>query len=48
MVTKIMVEWLCWFDNLIAGCKVILLLDNFSAHECAVIELKAMPLRSSL
>jgi hypothetical protein len=48
MVIGIMVEWLRWFDNLIAGRKVILLLDNFSAHECAVIELEALLLGSGL
>jgi hypothetical protein len=48
MVTGIMVEWLRWFDNLMAGRKVILLMDNFSAHECAVAELEAMPLGSGL
>lgn len=48
MVTGIMVEWLRWFDNLMAGRKVILLLDNFSAHECAVAELEALPLGSGL
>lgn len=48
MVTGIMVEWLRWFDNLIAGRKVILLLDNFSAHESAVAELEALPYGSGL
>ena len=31
----IMVEWLRWFDNR-AQCPVLLLMDNFSAHEAAV------------
>jgi hypothetical protein len=31
-----------------AGRKVILLLDNFSAHECVVAELEALPLGSGL
>ena len=48
MVTEIMVEWLRWFDNLMAGRKVILLLDNFSAHESAVAELEALPYGSGL
>lgn len=48
MVTEIMVEWLQWFDNLMAGRKVILLLDNFSAHEYAVAELEALPYGSGL
>jgi hypothetical protein len=29
-------EWLYWFDNLMAGRKVLLLLDNFSGHELGV------------
>ena len=29
-------EWLRWFDNLMAGRKVLLLLDNFSGHELGV------------
>jgi hypothetical protein len=48
IVIGIMVKWLRWFDNLIASRKVILLLDNFSAHECAVAELKALLLGSGL
>jgi hypothetical protein len=48
MVTGIMVEWLRWFDNAMSGRKVILLMDNFSAHEAAVSELEAMPLGSGL
>lgn len=32
MTAEIMVEWLRWFDNTMAGRKVILLMDNFSAH----------------
>ncbi len=34
--------WLEWFDRRMEGQKVLLLLDNFSAHECAVesLELK--------
>ncbi len=31
-----MEEWLEWFDRCMAGCKVLLLLDNFSAHESAL------------
>ena len=48
MVTEIMSEWLRWFDNQMAGRKVILLLDNFRAHESAVAELEAMPYGSGL
>jgi hypothetical protein len=29
-------EWLHWFDKLMAGRKVLLLLDNFSGHELGV------------
>lgn len=35
MENGIMKEWLRWFDNR-AGRKVLLLMDNFSAHEMAV------------
>ncbi|KAI0995678.1 hypothetical protein K3495_g12501 [Podosphaera aphanis] len=44
MITGIMMEWLLWFDRQMVGRKVILLLDNFSAHEAAVNELAALPL----
>jgi hypothetical protein len=38
----IMKEWLEWFDWRMDGRKVLLLLDNFSAHESALqsVELK--------
>ena len=36
MTGKICEEWLRWFDNLMAGRKVLLLLDNFSGHELGV------------
>jgi DDE superfamily endonuclease len=29
-------EWLHWFNKLMAGRKVLLLLDNFSGHELGV------------
>jgi hypothetical protein len=48
MVTGIMVDWLKWFDSQMAGRKVILLLDNFSAHTAAVSELEALPAGSGL
>lgn len=48
MVTEIMVDWLRWFDRQMAGRKVILLMDNFSAHEAAVSELNALPKGSGL
>jgi hypothetical protein len=35
MVTEIMIEWLQWFDTR-AQRPVLLLMDNFSAHEAAV------------
>lgn len=28
-------EWLLWFDKMMTGRKVVLLMDNFSAHEAA-------------
>ncbi len=42
MNTAIMEEWLEWFDRRMEGRQVLLLLDNFSAHECALnsLELK--------
>lgn len=36
MTAKIMEEWLRWFDSRMAGRRVVLLMDNFSAHESAV------------
>ena len=33
MTGEIFKEWLTWFDKKMAGRKVVLLLDNFSAHE---------------
>jgi hypothetical protein len=36
MTGKIFKEWLHWFDNFMAGRKVLLLLDNFSGHELGV------------
>lgn len=38
MTADIMSEWLYWFDQRMNGRKVVLLMDNFSAHE-AVVEL---------
>lgn len=35
MTSKIFEEWLCWFDRRMAGRNVLLLMDNFSAHESA-------------
>jgi hypothetical protein len=40
MNTSIMEEWLEWFDRQMDGPKVLLLLDNFSAHECALDSLE--------
>ena len=36
MTSQIMEEWLRWFDNKMTGRKVVLLMDNFSAHEAAM------------
>jgi hypothetical protein len=46
MVTGIMLEWLRWFDTR-AQRPVLLLMDNFSAHEAAVelLEASALPLK---
>ncbi|KAM0721559.1 hypothetical protein Q7P37_002484 [Cladosporium fusiforme] len=48
MVTEIMVDWLRWFDRSMAGRKVILMMDNLSAHQAAVSELAALPQGSGL
>lgn len=39
MRAKIMIEYLHWFDRKMRGRKVVLLLDNFSAHELGVKEI---------
>jgi hypothetical protein len=36
MTTEICIEWLMWFDQRMSGRKVLLLMDNLSAHEAAV------------
>jgi hypothetical protein len=36
---KIFKEWLLWFDAKMTGRKVLLLIDNFSAHEAAFKEI---------
>jgi hypothetical protein len=36
MTTEICIEWLLWFDQRMRGRKVLLLMDNLSAHEAAV------------
>ena len=36
MTSQIIEEWLCWFDKKMTGWKVVLLMDNFSAHEAAI------------
>ena len=36
-----MEEWLRWFDSKMQGRKVVLLMDNFSAHESAVELIKS-------
>jgi hypothetical protein len=48
MKTDIMVEWLYWFDQQVTGRKVLLLMDNFSAHTAAVEALKLMPLQNTV
>lgn len=41
MTTVIMIPWLRWFDQQVTGRKVILLMDNFSAHTAAAELLEA-------
>jgi hypothetical protein len=36
MVTEIMLEWLQWFGRHVSQRRVLLIMDNFSAHETAV------------
>ena len=36
----VMREWLLWFQKRVGRRRVALLLDNFSAHECVVVELE--------
>lgn len=50
MVSEIFEEWLRWFDNQMVHRKVVLLLDNFSAHESAVktINNSSSPLQNTL
>lgn len=40
MTSEIMIEWLYWFDRHVQGRKVLLLMDNFSAHTSAVETIK--------
>lgn len=40
MTTQIMCEWLRWFDGNMHGRKVVLIMDNFSAHIVALNKLK--------
>jgi hypothetical protein len=49
MNTKIMIEYLRWFDSQMRGRKVILLMDNFSAYVAAaeLIEASDSPLRNT-
>jgi hypothetical protein len=39
MTGDIFKEWLIWFDQRMNGRKVVLLMDNFSAHEAAYAEI---------
>lgn len=50
MTGIIMEEWLRWFDSRMTGRQVVLLMDNFSAHELAVenINKSLYPLRNTL
>jgi hypothetical protein len=50
MVGKIFEEWLRWFDSQMVDRKVVLLMDNFSAHEIAVkaINNSPSPLQNTL
>lgn len=50
MVGKIFEEWLRWFDKQMIHRKVVLLMDNFSAHETAVktINNSSLPLQNTL
>ena len=43
MTGVLMEQWLRWFDNQIAGRKVVLIMDNFSAHQAAVDAIQAVP-----
>jgi hypothetical protein len=43
MLNGIFLEWLRWFDNEVSGRRVLLLMDNFSAHTAAVATLEALP-----
>lgn len=40
MNTVLMMEWLRWFDRRCQGRKVLLLMDNFSAHTAAVTAIR--------
>ncbi|KAJ5751479.1 mariner-Tc1 transposon family protein [Penicillium nucicola] len=50
MVGKFFEEWLRWFDSQMVHRKVVLLMDNFSAHESAVktINNSLLPLQNTL
>ena len=50
MTGEIFEEWLRWFDTIMIHRKVVLLMDNFSAHELAVksINNSTSPLRNTL
>lgn len=50
MTSEIFEEWLRWFDALMIHRKVVLLMDNFSAHESAVkaINNSTAPLQNTL
>ena len=41
MTSEIMRDWLRWFDERMSGWKVVLLMDNFSAHDVALRQINA-------
>lgn len=47
MKHEIMMEYLLWFDSCMNGRRVVLLMDNFSAHELAVKQLGEHALRNT-
>ena len=48
MTSVLFEQWLRWFDNQMAGRRVVLVMDNFSAHRVAVDELLSLPTEFSL
>lgn len=48
MNTVIMMEYLQWFDRKMEGRKVLLLMDNYPAHEAAVEAIRIRPLSNTV